>query len=227
MTSGASISRQAVRISVPSGNARHSPSGSIQSAPTVSIHVSAQVFIPGKKGEYPAELETYRTTKGGLEIFLRPLKISDEPLLKDIVHNLSDQSLYRRFISTRTSLPHEFLQDYVVVDYSQDMAIVALLGEGDAMGEKAVGVCRYYLDKFNYTAEISFAVPDDYQSRGIATTLLSYLTTIAKDKGLLGFTAEVLAVNHPMLHIFKQAGFEIDRTASEGNIYHLSKIFSR
>jgi RimJ/RimL family protein N-acetyltransferase len=119
------------------------------------------------------------------------------------------------------------LQDYVVVDYSKDMAIVALLWQGEAMDEKAVGVCRYYLDNSAHTAEISFAVPDNYQSMGIATTMLTYLTTIARDRGLLGFTAEVLAVNHPMLHIFKQAGFEIDRTASEGNIYHLSKIFTR
>jgi ribosomal protein S18 acetylase RimI-like enzyme len=67
----------------------------------------------------------------------------------------------------------------------------------------------------------------DYQSKGIATTLLSYLTTIATGKGLLGFTAEVLAENRSMLHIFKQAGFVIDRPASEDNVYHLSKIFTR
>jgi acyl-CoA hydrolase len=42
-----------------------------------------QAFIPGQRGEYPEEVETYRTTKTGLEIFLRPVKISDEPLLKD------------------------------------------------------------------------------------------------------------------------------------------------
>ncbi len=198
----------------------------IQEAKRFNLIYQDQAFIPGKKGEYPAELETYRTTNKGLEIFLRPLKISDEPLLKDIIHNLSDQGLYLRFMSTRTSLPHEFLQDFAVVDYSKDMAIIALLWKGEAMGEKAVGVSRYYLDEFTHTAEISFAVPDDYQSKGIATTMLSYLTSIAISKGLLGFTAEVLAENHPMLHIFKEAGFTLDRTASEGNIYRLSKIFS-
>ncbi len=199
----------------------------IQEAKRLNLIYKDQAFIPGKKGEYPSGLETYRTTKKGLEIFLRPVKISDEPLLKDIIHNLSDQNLYRRFISTRTSMPHEFLQDFAVVDYSNDMAILALLGKGEAMDEKAVGVGRYYLDKATHTAEISFAVPDDYQSKGIATTLLSYLTTIATGKGLLGFTAEVLAENRSMLHIFKQAGFVIDRPASEDNVYHLSKIFTR
>ena len=37
-----------------------------------------QAFIPGKRGEYPESLETSRTTRTGMEIFLRPVKISDE-----------------------------------------------------------------------------------------------------------------------------------------------------
>lgn len=41
-----------------------------------------QAFIPGEAGEYPEELETWRTTSRGLELRLRPVRISDEPLLK-------------------------------------------------------------------------------------------------------------------------------------------------
>ena len=65
-----------------------------------------QAFIPGKKGEYPEELETYRTTSSGLEIFVRPVKMSDESALQDFFHNLSDNSLYRRFLSLRRDMPH-------------------------------------------------------------------------------------------------------------------------
>jgi len=42
-----------------------------------------QAFLPGEKGEYPEHFETYRTTKQGVQILLRPVKISDEPLIKD------------------------------------------------------------------------------------------------------------------------------------------------
>jgi GNAT superfamily N-acetyltransferase len=47
-------------------------------------------------------------------------------------------------------------------------------------------------------------VKDDYQHRGIGTELLSYLTYLAKREGLLGFTAEVLAENRPMLNLFEK-----------------------
>ena len=70
----------------------------IKEAKKANLIYSDQAFVPGKKGEYPEHLETWRTTSRGLEILLRPVKISDEPLLKDFFYDLSDQSLYRRSI---------------------------------------------------------------------------------------------------------------------------------
>ncbi len=67
-------------------------------------------------------------------------------------------------------------------------------------------------------------VKDEYQNRGIGTELLSYLTQLAKRQGLHGFTAEVLAENKPMLHVFEQAGFDIERSVSSG-VYELTMSF--
>jgi hypothetical protein len=56
---------------------------------------------------------------------------------------------------------------------------------------------------------------------------LSYLTYLAEKKGLLGFTAEVLVANKPMLHalrLFKQMGFEIERRMESG-VYELRITF--
>ncbi len=66
------------------------------------------------------------------------MKISDEPLLKDFFYSLSDQSLYRRFISVRKDMPHERLQEFVVIDYTKEMVILATVQE-DAEMEKVVG----------------------------------------------------------------------------------------
>lgn len=68
-----------------------------------------QAFIPGKRGEYPEDMETFMTTKTGMQIFIRPVKISDEPILKDFFYSLSDKSIERRFMSSRKDMPHERL----------------------------------------------------------------------------------------------------------------------
>ena len=181
-----------------------------------------QAFIPGKKGEYPEHLETFRTTKTGIKLFLRPVKISDEELLKDFFYSLSDQSLYRRFISTRKDMPHERLQEMVVIDYTKELVILAVVEQNGK--EVVVGVGQYGIQEYQHWAEVAFAVRDDYQYKGIGQVLLSYLTQIAKRNGLLGFTAEVLVENKPMLHLFEKMGFNIEKRSSAG-VYELKMEF--
>lgn len=182
-----------------------------------------QAFIPGERGEYPENLETYRTTHTGLAIKLRPVRISDEPLLKEFFYSLSDQSMYRRFISARKDMPHERLQEFVVIDYSMEMVILAVVEEGEQ--ETVVGLGQYLIEESRHWAEVALVVRDDYQNRGIGTELLSYLTYLARRQGLLGFTAEVLVENRPMLRLFEKAGFSTQRRAA-GETYALRLAFS-
>jgi len=181
-----------------------------------------QAFIPGKKGEYPVNLETHRATKTDLEILLRPVRISDEPLLKDFFYALSDQTTYRRFISARRDMPHERLQEFAVIDYTREMVILALIaGEGK---EEILGIAQYGIDDVTHTGEVGVVVRDAFQGRGVGTELLSYLTYLAKRQGLLGFTAEVLVENRPMMSLFEKMGFDLEKRRSE-YVYELKMAF--
>ncbi|KUG24185.1 4-hydroxybutyrate coenzyme a transferase [hydrocarbon metagenome] len=181
-----------------------------------------QAFIPGKRGEYPEDLETYVTTKTDVQIFIRPVKISDEELLKDFFYSLSDKSIERRFLSSRKDMPHERLQNFVVIDYTKEVVLVVFRGDRD--NHMIVGVGQYGIDESTHTAEVAFAVRDDQQNSGIGFELLKYLTYLAKRQGLLGFTAEVLVENKPMLHVFEKGGFDIKRKIDSG-VYELSLKF--
>jgi acyl-CoA hydrolase/GNAT superfamily N-acetyltransferase len=195
----------------------------IEDAKKRGLIYSDQAFIPGKRGEYPEELETYRTTRTGLNLFLRPVKISDEPLLKDFFYSLSDESTYKRFISARRDMPHERLQEFVIIDYTQETLILALLGDGEG-NEEVVAVGQYGIDESRHTAEVAIVVRDDFQNRGIGHQLLSHLTYLAKKQGLLGFTAEVLVDNSHMIRLFEDMGFDIDKKSVEG-VYEMKMIF--
>jgi len=194
----------------------------IEEAKKNNIIYQDQAFIPGKAGEYPEELEIYRGTKGEVEVLLRPVKISDEPLLKDFFYSLSDRSLYRRFISSRQDMPHDRLQDFVVIDFTKEIVILAMLQGEDK--EALAGVGQYSINPGAHTAEVAFVVKDEYQNMGIGTELLSYLTQLAKRQGLHGFMAEVLAENKPMMHVFEKAGFDIERSVTSG-VYELTMSF--
>ncbi len=79
----------------------------------------------------------------GCTVLLRPVKISDEPMVKDFFYSLSDRSLYRRFISKRQDMPHERLQEFVVIDYTQEMIILAVVGEGESKEDRGHGPVRH------------------------------------------------------------------------------------
>jgi acyl-CoA hydrolase len=194
----------------------------IEEAKKANLIYRDQAFIPGTKGEYPEHLEIYRTTPKGLQLFLRPVKISDEPLLKDFFYSLSDQSMYRRFISFRRDMPHERLQEFVIIDYTKAMIILACIKEEER--EKVVALGQYYIDPNTHSAEVAQATREEYQGKGIGQELLSYLTLLAKREGLLGFTAEVLVENKPMLHLFEKMGFDIKRQGAQG-VYELKMAF--
>ncbi len=182
-----------------------------------------QAFIPGKKGEYPEHLETVRTTKTGLEIQMRPVKINDEPLIKDFFYALSDKSLQRRFMSIRLDIPHKMRQEMVVIDYTHEMTILAIVEEKDQ--EVIAGMGQIIKDESSHTAEVAFAVRDDYHNNGIGTILIQYLTILAKRDGLLGFTADVLVENKPMMHVFEKTFSDLHKRI-EDNVYELTMRFN-
>ncbi len=195
----------------------------IEEAKKLNLIYRDQAFVAGEGGEYPEHLETYRTTKAGVTVLLRPVKISDEPLLKEFFYSLSDRSLYQRFISVRQDMPHERLQEFVVVDYTRQMSILAVLS-GEGGKEVVIGLGQYIIDEGSYTAEVAFVVRDDYQNKGVGGELVAYLVHLARRNGLLGLTAEVLGENYPMLHILEKAGFRTEGRV--GGVIRLKLKFS-
>ncbi len=196
----------------------------IEEAKKLNLIYSDQKIITGKGGEYPEDLETYKTTKTGLEVFLRPVKISDEPLLKEFFYSLSDESLYHRFLSMRKDMPHERLQEFVVIDYTKELVILATIKIKEK--ERILGLIQYAREETAHTAEFAVAIRDDYQGCGLGTELLSYVLFLAKKQGLLGITAHVLFDNRAMLHIMEKLGFVLAERATEG-VFRLKLMFAK
>jgi GNAT superfamily N-acetyltransferase len=194
----------------------------IEEARKLHLIYQDQAFVPGMKGEYPEDLESWRSTRRGLNVLLRPVKISDEPMLKDFFYSLSDESLYQRFISARRDIPHEVLQSLVAVDYFQKMVLVAVV-EKDGK-EMICGLGQWGMNSDTYTADIALVVRDNFQNMGVARELLVYLTYLAKKQGLLGFTAEVLAGNDPVFRLFQRMGFDL-KMRREAGVYEITAMF--
>jgi acyl-CoA hydrolase/GNAT superfamily N-acetyltransferase len=194
----------------------------LREAKTRNYIYSDQKELPSKVAKYPKEFERKVPLKDGTALFFRPIKPTDEKMLRDMCYSCSEKSIAFRFFKKIEIFPHEFIQEFSNVDFSKDMAIVGLTkGTG---GEEIVGVGRYYFIESNNRAEVSFLVRDDWQAKGIGTYLLNVLTEIAKQRGIKGFNAVMLADNQHMLSVFHNSGYAVT-TKKEDNTYEISYDF--
>ncbi len=173
-----------------------------------------QVLPPRSGVVYPEELETGFVTKKGEELLVRPLRITDETLLRDMFYDLSERSVYMRFFAPMKSMPHEKAQEVVSLDYHDQMAIGAFAGEEPDW--KMVGFGQYLLDHNTNLAEAAVTVLDSWQNQGIGKMLFNYLVRIARQKEVEGFTAEILPENRTMLKILEDSEFQVNTRYEEG-----------
>ena len=173
-----------------------------------------QVELPWDEMRYPEELEVHTTLHDGTEVFVRPVKPTDEELFKDLFYSLSEQSKYLRFFSRMKFMPHNQRQGYVNINYNEDVTLVALLQTD--VGEKLVGLGQYIKIPNVPRAEYSMLVSDEWQQKGLGGFLTSYLIRIARQAGMVGFDAEVLAENRGMLSTFQGLPYELRMRSEEG-----------
>ncbi len=155
---------------------------------------------------YPDQFEEHTRTSMGIDIFVRPIRPEDAPLLVGLFESLSQRSVYLRFFSAMKRLPPSMLALFTQIDYDRHIALVAL--SESKSKEEMLGVARVILERNLKEAEFSVAVGDQWQGQGIGAALLQRCISIARDRGLEKVTGVVLAENTQMLALGKKMGFK-------------------
>jgi acetyltransferase len=158
---------------------------------------------------YPDQYEAHITTKAGVEIFIRPIRPEDAPLLVELFESLSPRSIYLRFFTPMKRLPHSMLARFTQIDYDRHIALVALAAS--EANEKMLGVARVITGRNPREAEFSVAVGDTWHGKGIGAALLQRCVSIAKERGIQRITGTILAENTQMLALGRKLGFSIKK----------------
>ena len=181
-----------------------------------------QEIPPLGAGVYPQDLETTFTPTSGETLLVRPIKPTDDDLWLEFIYSLSEDTLYHRFFRPVKRWSRRDAQHFVVLDYRDRMALVAVLRQEER--EQLIAVARYEREPATNLAECAFAVQDQWQGRGLGTFLLQYLIRIAMMNGIEGFTALVMADNRRMLRLFQKTGYLI-RSKYEENAWNITFRF--
>ena len=163
---------------------------------------------------YPNQYETRTVREGIGELFIRPIRPEDAPLLVELFKSLSQQSVYFRFFGPLKMLSPGMLARFTQIDYDREIALVALLGTES--NEKMLGVARVITDIYNRkNAEFSVVVGDPWHGKGIGAELLKRCLSISKERGIENVQGIVLPENTQMLALGKKLGFTIKKIVGE------------
>ena len=137
----------------------------------------------------------------GTRILLRPLRADDREVYLRGFEHLSDRSRYMRFFSPKSALTEAELRYFLEIDHHDHEAVTAIdMATGDG-----VGVARYIRDAGDpEVAEVSVAVVDDHQGRGLGAVLLQTIAERAREEGVRRFRATVLSDNTRMLSLIRK-----------------------
>jgi acetyltransferase len=155
---------------------------------------------------YPSQLVTDWTLPDGQTVTIRPIRPEDAQIEQEFVRKLSPESKYLRFMDTVRELTPAMLARFTQIDYSREMAFIAVLREGGA--EREIGVCRYITNPDGESCEFALVVADEWQRHGLGRRMMNALIEVARARGLKQMIGHVLAQNTPMLAFVEQLGFE-------------------
>jgi acetyl coenzyme A synthetase (ADP forming)-like protein len=162
---------------------------------------------------YPGAFECDVVLADGAPVHLRPVRPEDAEAIRAFHAGLSEESVYLRFFSLMKELPPSLLQRFTHVDHDARVVLLALLGD------EVIAMASYDRAAGAGEAEVAFAVADAHQRRGLGTLLLEHLAEIARTRGVTRFVADTLPHNRPMLGLFRNSGFVIERRPDGGTIH--------
>ncbi len=143
------------------------------------------------------------TLKNGTSVLLRPARASDAKALQGLFYLLPPDDVYTRFFHQLKSLTLQEAERYCNVDHDTEVAFLAMTGERE--DQTLVGSACYFVNPSTNMAEVAYMIAPEWQGSGLGTALQRRLVDYAKSRGLLGFTAEILATNTGMIRLAKRA----------------------
>ncbi len=162
---------------------------------------------------YPNQYETNLIVRKGVEVFIRPIKPEDGPLLLELFNSLSKRSIMFRFLSPIRQLSSKMLARFTQLDYDRDMALVAMPAAHPE--EKILGVARLMADPDLEEAEFAVVVADDWQDKGMGAALMEQLIVVAKEMGIKTLWGLALPENKQMIALARELGFDVVESAED------------
>ena len=151
----------------------------------------------------------------GRLVSIRQLVESDKAMVVGLHEQLPERDRYLRFFTLGQAHLAAFAGRLTTPDDAHRGALGAF-----ADGE-LIGIASYEVLDDPGEAEVALVVNHAIQAQGMGTLLLEHLVSLARDRGVRRFVAEVLAENRRMIDVFVNCGLAVS-IHHDGPVLHLT-----
>jgi acyl-CoA synthetase (NDP forming)/GNAT superfamily N-acetyltransferase len=163
------------------------------------------------------DFSEYALLRDGQSVLLRTATREDVAAVESLMQSVSRESLAMRFMGAVAHVSRSVIEIMCTGEPTDRLSLVAIVGQEPDF--RVVGIGNYISLGVGGKAEVAFLVLDEFQGRGVSTLLLERLAGIAAGNGFVGFEAEVLYENQPMINVFRDSGFEVCQALEGGSIH--------
>lgn len=171
---------------------------------------------------YPTHLVKNLQLADGTNIAIRPIRPEDAEIEQQFVQDLSEEPRYFRFMNSIQELSQSMLARFTQIDYSREMALIAVTEEQGK--EIELGVARYAINPDGESCEFALVVADTMRGKGLGQKLMVALMDVARSKGLKTMEGEVLNNNVNMLKLMERLDFTIEASLEDENLKTVRKL---
>jgi RimJ/RimL family protein N-acetyltransferase len=167
---------------------------------------------------YPSQWERHIVLGDLWRILVRPVRPSDDRLVRDLLAHVSKEDLRLRFFDSIKEFSPQFIARLTKLDYARAVAFVAI---DEATGD-TLGVVRLHADAAHETAEYAILLRSDLKGRGLGWSLMQLIIEYAKSEGLKRIDGQILQENTVMLKMCRELGFEIKTDAEDRGLRNVT-----
>jgi acetyltransferase len=171
---------------------------------------------------YPAHLVTNWQLTDGTDLVIRPIRPEDAGIEQAFVRNLSEEARYFRFMNSVQELSDAMLVRFTQIDYSREMALVAVTEENSH--EVELGVTRYVINPDGESCDFALVIADRMRGKGLGHRLMTALMDAARSRGLKVMEGEVLKSNASMLKLMQRLNFSIENSTEDDSTKKVRKV---
>lgn len=165
---------------------------------------------------YAMQDERRLTLKDGREVLMRPAGATDAEGIRRLFHGLPERDVYTRFFRKLRGLSNRDVQRLCNLDHDNDVAFVAVVGPRE--DPQVVAHTCYFVDSGTGLAETAFMIHPDWQGCGLAGAMQRAMAEHARQRGVLGFVAEILASNDTMIRLARRASAQVHSESASGTV---------